>query len=142
MAIIHGVGRNRGGRSGAGRAGTPAAPVFTRTIGREGHAGARGSSAMATDRDVEETVCRCLSLVIYFHHFEKRRTTRPAMAVEVRAVADQARKLGIPDHAILPRVDAELAHRFDDATRRRLHAEFATAYRRTAEVALPSLAVR
>ena len=93
---------------------------------------------MATDRDVDETVCRCLALVIYFHHFEEGRTTRAKMAAEVRMVADHARKLGIQDQAVLTRVDAELAHRFDDATRRRLHAEFARSYRRPVTL-LPSL---
>jgi hypothetical protein len=96
---------------------------------------------MVSDHDIDETVCSCLSLVIYYDHFEKVRAIRSLMSAEIHAVAHRARKLGIQDQAVLPRLDAELAHRFDDATRHRLHAEFAKSYRRPDDL-LPSLVVR
>ena len=96
---------------------------------------------MVSDHDLDETVSRCLAVAIYYDWFEERRTTKAEMSVEVRAVADHARKLGLQDQAVLSRLDAELSHRFDDAARRRINAGFAKSYRRAADL-VPSLAIR
>jgi hypothetical protein len=96
---------------------------------------------MVSDQDIDETVCRCLALVIYYDHFEKVRTIRSQMSGEIHAEAYRTRMRGIQDHVILPRVDAELAIRYDAATRHRLYAEFAKPYHPPVAL-LPSLAIR
>jgi hypothetical protein len=78
---------------------------------------------MATERQVQETIARCVSIAVYYHNCEMT----AKMAVEFRAVAHEVKGWGSTpkdtEERILRPVEAELIARYGTEAGRRLHAE-------------------
>ena len=88
---------------------------------------------MATERQIQELIARCVSIVVFFHNSPKTSKMRTMMVAEVQAVARSAEELGMGDRAkderILLSVESELLARYGQEVGRRLNAEFARAFR-------------
>ena len=88
---------------------------------------------MATERQIQETIARCVSIVVFFHNSQKTPKMRTMMVAEVQAVAGSVEELGMcgmaTDEQILLPVESELVARYGPAVGRRLNAEFARAFK-------------
>ncbi len=88
---------------------------------------------MATERQTQETIARCVSIVVFFHNSQKTPKMKSMMVAEVRTIADWAEELGMcgmaADEQILLPVEAELIARYGPVVGRRLNAEFAKAFK-------------
>ncbi len=91
---------------------------------------------MATERQIQETIARCVSIVVFFHNSRKTPKMRTMMVAEVQAVARSAEELGMggtaTDERILLPVESELLARYGAVVGRRLNAEFAKAFKGSA----------
>ena len=87
---------------------------------------------MATERQIQETIARCVSIVVFFHNSPKTLKMRTMMVAEVQAVARSVEELGMggmaTDERILLPVEAELIARYGQEVGRRHNAEFARAF--------------
>ena len=87
---------------------------------------------MATERQVEEAVARCVATMVLYHNEGRTRSSTLAMKAEVRATAAHVSGLGVTgaqsgERVFLP-VEAELIARYGPEAGRRLHREFVRAY--------------
>jgi len=88
---------------------------------------------MATERQIQETIARCVSTVVFFHNSPKTPRMRTMMVAEVQAVARSVEELGMAmDERILLPVESELLARYGQEVGRRLNAEFARAFKGSA----------
>ena len=91
---------------------------------------------MATERQIQEMIARCVSIVVFFHNSQKTPKMRAMMASEVQAVARSVEEAGLggmaADERILLPVESELLARYGQEVGRRLNAEFARAYKGSA----------
>ncbi len=88
---------------------------------------------MATERQVQETIARCVSIVVFFHNSQKTPKMRAMMVAEVRTVAGWVEELGMCGMAageqILSPVELELIARYGPVVGRKLNSEFAKAFK-------------
>ncbi len=88
---------------------------------------------MATERQIQETIARCVSIVVFFHNSQKTPKMKSMMVAEVRTIAGWAEELGMcgmaADEQILFPVELELIARYGPVVGRRLNAEFAKAFK-------------
>ncbi len=88
---------------------------------------------MTTERQIQETIARCVSIVVFFHNSQKSPKMRSMMVAEVQTVARWAEELGMCDRAadeqIVLSVESELLARYGPVVGRRLNAEFAKAFK-------------
>ncbi len=79
---------------------------------------------MATDRQLQKVVARCVSIMVFYHNDEKTPKARATMVAEVQAVVGFTRELGLGgkevDECIVSPVEAELypsRPEFEDCSR-------------------------
>jgi hypothetical protein len=87
---------------------------------------------MATQRQLQETVARCVSIMVYYRNEPRSERTRERMVAEVQLVAGWVMELGLVAeetgrHIFRP-LEGELIARFGQAAGSRLHAEFVQAF--------------
>ena len=91
---------------------------------------------MATERQIQETIARCVSIVVFFHNSQKTPKMKTMMVAEVQTVAGWVEELGMggmaADEQILLPVELELLARYGHEVGRRLNAEFARAFKGSA----------
>src|SRR6476660_9669452 len=87
---------------------------------------------MATERQVQELVARCVSIAVFYHNGEKAAKAKEMMAAEIRAVARQVGEMGLGperlDEQFLRPVEAELSARYGPQAGARLYAAIARAF--------------
>jgi hypothetical protein len=90
---------------------------------------------MSNERQVRETVARCVSIIVYYHNCGRAPKTTTAMIADVRAVADLVARLELGtdeiDELILRPVEAELRARYGHELGFRLNNEFVGAFEGT-----------
>ena len=78
---------------------------------------------MATERQIQETIARCVSIVVFFHNSQKSPKMRSMMVAEVQAIAGWVEELGLcgmaTDEQILVPVEWELVARYGPVAGRR-----------------------
>jgi hypothetical protein len=84
---------------------------------------------MVTERQIAETIARCVAEMVFFYNSEKTSGTRAQMVAGVRTVAGRVSGWGLSDARILRPVADELLVRYGPEAGGRLYAEFANAYR-------------
>ena len=88
---------------------------------------------MATEREIQETIARCVSIVVFFQNSQKTSKMKGMMAAEVKAIAGWLEEAGlcgvVIDEQILFPVGSELLIRYGPVIGRRLNAEFARAFK-------------
>lgn len=84
---------------------------------------------MATEREIQETVARCVAGLVFYVNSGKTPKTKAMMVAEARAVAALVAGWGLSDDRILRPVEAELVARYGPETRAGLHAEFVKAFK-------------
>ena len=87
---------------------------------------------MTTERQVQEAIARCVSLMVFYHNGEKTTKTRGLLTAEIRAVGESVRGLDFGDETsgqgILRLVESELRDRYGTEGGGRINAEFARAF--------------
>jgi hypothetical protein len=87
---------------------------------------------MATERQIQEMIARCVSVVVFYQNGEMTAKTKAMRADEFRTVAGRVRELGLSPGAteerILCPLEAELIARYGPEAGRRLNAEFLKAF--------------
>ncbi len=88
---------------------------------------------MATERQLQETIARCVSIVVFFHNSQKTPKMRSMMVAEVQTVAAGVEELGMcgmaTDEQILFSVESELIARYGPVVGRKLNSEFAKSFK-------------
>jgi hypothetical protein len=91
-----------------------------------------GGRAMATVREIQETIARCVSVVVFYKNSEKTQRADQLMSEEVQTLAGQVRDLGLDirkaDDLILAPVERELLVRYGHEVAPRLYGKFAEAF--------------
>jgi hypothetical protein len=100
---------------------------------------------MATERQIQETIARCVSIAVFYQSGEMTTKARALMAAEFQAVAAGANGSGlsgkIAEDRILRPVEAELVARYGPEAGRSLHAEVVRGFKGSAvPVSFPALA--
>ena len=67
---------------------------------------------MVPDRQVQETIARCVSIVIYYRNGEQTAKAKALMVAEVQAIAAGVTEMGAEQGLILHGVEAELVARY------------------------------
>ena len=87
---------------------------------------------MATERQLQETVARCVSIMVYYHNTTRAPQAKERMIAEVELVAAWVLELdlspGDTDRHIFRPVEGELLARYGPEVARGLHAEFLDAF--------------
>jgi hypothetical protein len=83
---------------------------------------------MVPDRQVQETIARCVGIVVYHRNGDKTVKTKAPMVAEVQAVAARVTEMGVEQGRILRGVEAELVARYGPLVAARVHAEFVKAF--------------
>jgi hypothetical protein len=87
---------------------------------------------MATEREVQEAIARCVSSMVLYHNGKRSRETTTAMVAEVQAAAGwvsaQGWEIGETDERILRPVEGELLARYGHELGVRLTTEFLKAF--------------
>jgi hypothetical protein len=87
---------------------------------------------MPTERQIEETIARCIAIMVYYHNSATSRRANEAMAAEIEAVS--AWILGVPldpdeiARRILQPVEAGLIVRFGHEAGTRINTVFLTSF--------------
>ncbi len=81
------------------------------------------------DRCAEVLINRCVLLVTYHHGPARPPSAEAGMGFELRWLAADARRWGVPAGVIVSGVGAELGRRYDRGTARGMFAEFVEAFR-------------
>jgi hypothetical protein len=88
--------------------------------------------AMVTERQVEETVARCVSCMVFYVNSGKTRQSKGLMTAEIQAAARLVAQWGLigktAEDSFLRPVDAELVARYGLVDGRKLSGEFAEAF--------------
>jgi hypothetical protein len=83
---------------------------------------------MATQRQLQETVARCVSAMVSYHNCERSEKVHDRMVGEVQMIAGFLEELGLGrgeiDHRVILPVEAELIARFGQVTGSRLAIQF------------------
>jgi hypothetical protein len=87
---------------------------------------------MATERQVKETIARCVSIMVCYHNGEKTRLAHDMMVAEVQTVAGWVMEMDLgpceKDERILHPVERELLMRFGPEVGPRLNVVFIKAF--------------
>ncbi len=87
---------------------------------------------MTTQRQIQEAIARCVSLLVFYHNGEKTTKTRGLLAAEIRDVGESVRGLDFGDETsgegILRLVECELRDRYGTEGGGRINAEFTRAF--------------
>ncbi len=87
---------------------------------------------MATEREIQETVARCVSIMVFYKNGEKTTQATEMMVAEVHAVAGWVRELGLgvgeTDARILRAAERELLARYGHEVTPRLYAALLDAF--------------
>ena len=87
---------------------------------------------MATERQVQETISKCVSTIVYYHNEERSTAADEWVVADVRAITRLVRDLGFSDlgvaRRILQPVEGELIDRYGHEVGARLFAKFADAF--------------
>ena len=88
----------------------------------------------ATERQIQETIARCVSIMVYFHNEERTPKVKAMMIAEVQTVVGFVGELGlglgsreVEERIVIP-VEGELLTRYGHEVGRRLNAEFVSAF--------------
>ena len=79
---------------------------------------------MDAKRQADELTSRCVALVIFYQHASKSRSNESLMNAEFRAVASEARRIGVSPALIASNVLTELGYRYEPTVAARLHRVF------------------
>ena len=94
---------------------------------------------MATEREIQETIARCVGIMVFYVNSRETRPAKGLMIAEVRAVAGLVKRWGLSGQAtadsVLRPVEAELLARYGREAAGRLNAEFVEAFGKTSEPA-------
>jgi hypothetical protein len=94
---------------------------------------------MATERQVQETIARCVALMVFHHNCERSQEARDRMIAEVQIIAGFVEELGFSrsgvDWRIMRPIEAELLARYGHEVGPRLFAMFADAFEDSFEAA-------
>ena len=98
---------------------------------------------LPTDRQIQETIARCVSTMVYFHNAERTPRSEDLMAAEVQVVAGWVEEMALgpreADELLLRPVEAELVQRYGPELGPRLGRIFREAFdRRDAEAPPPA----
>lgn len=87
---------------------------------------------MATERQIQETIARCVGITVFYHNGAITANVRAMRALEYKTVAGRVKELGLSHEAteerILRPVEAELIARYGPEEGRRLNVEFLKAF--------------
>ncbi|WP_406695856.1 hypothetical protein V5E97_33150 [Singulisphaera sp. Ch08] len=86
---------------------------------------------MATEREIQETIARCVSIMVYYHNCGKTAHTKEQMTAEIGTVAQTVKGWASgndPWGRILDSVNAELIARYGFELGVRLDGEFYKAF--------------
>jgi hypothetical protein len=87
---------------------------------------------MTTERQVQETIARCVSAMVYYHNRGRYRENEDRMIAEVQLAAGFVEELGLSrvgaDRRIIRPVEAELIARYGYEVGPRLAAQFVGAF--------------
>lgn len=87
---------------------------------------------MPTERQIEETISRCVSIMIYHHHVERRGASKAQMIAEVQLVAGWVEEMALMsddvEDRIFRQVRIELFMRFEHEVAQRLIGVFVEAF--------------
>lgn len=87
---------------------------------------------MTTQRQIQEAIARCVSLLVFYYNGEKTTKTRGQITAEIRAVGESVRGLDFGDETsgagILRLVESELRDRYGTEGCGRINAEFSRAF--------------
>ena len=90
---------------------------------------------MNAAQHAEETIGRCVALVVYCNHLSQARSVPKAIRAELDSVGDDIRRSGLDSAAIGRGILDELLHQFEGGDATRLHGEAVMAFGLTAIVA-------
>ena len=87
---------------------------------------------MATERQVQETIARCISTMVFYHNSERSRKTEDRMIAEVQVIAGFVEELGFErgeaEERIIRPVELELIARYGYEVGPRMAVQFANAF--------------
>jgi hypothetical protein len=87
---------------------------------------------MPTERQVQETISRCVASMVLYHDCERSEEAQDRMIAEIQAIADFVHELGFSrsgtDWRIIPPVEAELIARYGQVAGSRLAIQFVDAF--------------
>ena len=87
---------------------------------------------MATERQVQEAVARCVATMVLYHNEKRTRHTTIMMTAEVRATAAGVSELDLghdqADKRVIRPVEGELVARYGPDTGRKLYNDFVKAF--------------
>ena len=87
---------------------------------------------MATDREFQEVIARCVSVMVCYHNDKRSSRARAAMTADVRAIAEWVLMLclsaGELDRDLFKRVEEGLVMRYGRIPGNRLYGDFVGAF--------------
>jgi len=86
---------------------------------------------MATNREIQETIARCVSIMVFYHNMGKTTHTKALMAAEIGVVAQSVKESMSQDDTwrrVLESVNVELIARYGPELGVRLDGEFYKAF--------------
>jgi hypothetical protein len=96
-------------------------------------------AVMAIEREIQETIARCVGIMVFYVNSQKTRPAKALMIAEVQAVAGLVKKWGLSgqamDDSVFRPVEAELLARYGREEARKLNTEFVEAFGKTTEPA-------
>jgi hypothetical protein len=89
-------------------------------------------TGQVSDRQIHETVARCISAMVFYHNSERSPMAVELMVIEIRAIAGSVEELGLGvaevDAQILRPVEAELIARYGHEDGPRMLGQFIDAF--------------
>jgi hypothetical protein len=82
---------------------------------------------MKTDREIQETVARCVAAIVYYHNCGRTTRAREVFEADVAGIRDRLRVEGAPGREVGPQVRAELLARYEPRLASALFEEFVAA---------------
>jgi hypothetical protein len=82
---------------------------------------------MRTDREIEETVARCVSVVVYYHNCGRSTRAREVFEADVAVIREWLRVAGATGQVVGSRIRAELLARYEPPLASLLFDEFVAA---------------
>src|SRR5262245_4982190 len=87
-----------------------------------------GGPKMVPDRQVQETIARCVGIIVYHRNGETTAKAKALMVAEVQAVAASVHEMGWEPGRIVRGVEVELVARYGPQVGARVHDEFVRAF--------------
>ncbi len=82
---------------------------------------------MTTDREIQETVARCVSVVVYYHNCGRTTRAQEVFEADVAVIRDWLRVAGATGQVIGSQIRAELLERYEPQLASLLFNEFVAA---------------